>query len=225
MPELNPFNKNIIEDINSPKEEGTVSSSLIEKKIEDLFLHIGTGTTCVVVEHPLDKEKVVALSAHNLDVREAKDIYYSSKIYNTLFPNNFPKINFASGEEVSKKLNGTIRERVRGEMVAYTYEEEKSAHTFGSVSGELDILREEPYNLHTSFDGTLGNFIQNENGTYYVDTLTVGQDLKQREKNGKHVNIEKIAQYMKDKGYSDLDIKKVTSALNRLLVLYKDDDT
>jgi hypothetical protein len=222
MPEINPFNKNILQEISHQKERPDVKEK-ITGVINDLDIPVvGSGTSSIVVEHPFNKEKVVSVNYENMNELHAKDIYYSSKIYNTLFPHNFPKIHFASAEQNSEKLNGTIREKVQGEVIANT-SKEKNLHPFGSIRGEIHTLSDEPYNLPIGLDGTIGNFIENDNATYYVDTLSVGSIMKEREKNKtKQINIEAIRNYMMDKKYSTTDIKTVSSSLERLQQLYNE---
>ncbi len=224
MPEINPLNKNFIKEISRQKNEVN-SREKIKNAIEDLDVPvIGSGSTCIAIEHPSDKEKVVTVNYKNMDELRAKDIYYSSKVYNTLFPNNFPQIYFSSAEQNDEKLNGTVREKIQGDVIIDT-SKEKNSHPFGDVRREILILAGEPYNLPVGLDGTVGNMIENHNGTYYIDTLSVGSIMSSRDQDKtKKINIEGIKDYMINKKYSESDIQIVISSLKRLQALYKNED-
>jgi hypothetical protein len=117
MPESNPFSKEFLTAFNK---ERTVHP--INDKIEtfDAIVKefnqekIASGGECMVLEHPISKEKLLALNFANIGPEKAKDIYYSQKILKTLFPHNFPSIYASFGDMSEDALNGTVREKITG---------------------------------------------------------------------------------------------------------------
>lgn len=222
MPELNPFKKEFLKEVSNQKGEFDTRERMIKFIENSNVKKLGSGSECIVIEHPTNKGKVVAINYENLKPLKAKDIYYSSKICNTLFPYNFPKIYSASAKENEDEFNGTIKEKVAGRIIAHGDEKEGSPHPFSNIKKEIALLKQDPYNLPIEFDGNLGNFFEAKNSTFYVDTLSMGSTIKYYQEQGKTINTEEIVKYMNEKKYKESDIKTVISSIERLKELYKD---
>lgn len=254
MPEINPFkDANFIKEISKEKEkENLFRNPLGFEKISEKFgiRKLGSGNECFVVDDPESKEKVIAISFNNLSPEEAKDIYYSAKVWSTLFPHNFPKIHSASAETDDGKFNGSVRQKIHGKTLAdqnYNYarmmnadiKEKRSLssvikniknyllnkntethYPFAGTLEEMNILSHPPYNLPFFIDINGKNFIKNDDGDEYY-VDTIKMGEGIRQMNSK-INTEAIKEYMIEKDYTTSEIGTVMGAINRLSILFKD---
>ncbi len=252
MPEINPFkNTNFIKEISKEKEKENLfrNPEGFEKIAENFGIRkLGSGNECFVVDDPESKEKVIAISFNNLSPEEAKDVYYSAKIWSTLFPHNFPKIYSASAEADNNKFNGSVRQKIHGKTLDdqnYNYARMMNAdikekislssvikniknylmnkntetqYPFANTLQEMKLLSRTPYNLSFFIDINGGNFIKNDDGDeYYVDTIKMGEGIRHM---NAEINTKAIMEYMKEKGYDESDIKKVTGSIKRLNAIF-----
>jgi hypothetical protein len=256
MPEINPFkDTKFIKEISKEKEkENLFRNPEGFEKISEKFgiKKLGSGNECFVVDDPESKEKVIAISFNNLSPEEAKDVYYSSKIWSTLFPHNFPKIYSVSAETDDNKFNGSIRQKIHGKTLAdqnYNYARMMNAdiqekrnlssaikniknyllnkntetqYPFANTLQEMKILSNPPYNLPFFIDINGKNFIKNDDGDeYYVDTIKMGEQIKQM---NTEINTESVMEHMREKGYDESDIAKVTGSIKRLNAIFITND-
>jgi hypothetical protein len=251
MPEINPFKKDFVKNISDKKNDGSFLDSRSFEKIAADFgvKKIGAGTECFVTEDPDSKEKVIAINYKNLSPEDAKDLYYSSKIWSTLFPHNFPKIHAASAEIDENKFNGTVREKIDGktlhehgysfnQMIASDFKEKKlflsiimniknyisnkttrAQYPFSTTYEEMKILSHEPYNLPFFIDTNTHNFIKTDNGDEYYVDT-----MRMGSRLTNQVNIEAVEYYMRERNYKDSDISRVTNSLSRLKDIFLKDD-
>ena len=75
---------------------------------------INSGAECVVVPEKDCDQEVIAYTYFDLNPLRAKELFYSQKIYSTLFPNNFPRFYSASGGSLTYRNlpSGTIRQKI-----------------------------------------------------------------------------------------------------------------
>jgi hypothetical protein len=182
-----------------------------EKLIEAGREVVGSGSESVVEVHPNNPEKVVAHSFRHEGPRMRR-IFYNHRILHTLFPNFFPEIN-AAFEHTDYTRGGTIRERVDILMDAPDDPTlPVTPKSFENVRRELDAIGISTTGFDTGSDKNFG--IAWDGFEQYLD---VNPTI------GKHFIAEKdaVIRYMKQKNYSEADIEKVISAINRLEVLEK----
>lgn len=122
MPELGPSN-DFIKKFNSFKkthrpdlletipEKARVFTDSAKEAAQEV---VGSGREVFVVNHPDSNQVIIALNYENLTPRMAKDIYYSQKIAQVLFPDHFPGIYMASASNNDHSIHGTVREKVSG---------------------------------------------------------------------------------------------------------------
>lgn len=127
MPEFNPFSKEFLTAFNKERAVEPVGNKIdtfntIVKEFEQE--KIASGGECMVLEHPISKEKLIAMNFANIGPEKAKDIYYSQKILKTLFPHNFPSIYASFGDMSEDALVGTVREKITGVKSAGTSSED-----------------------------------------------------------------------------------------------------
>ncbi len=252
MPEINPFkNVNFVKKISEEKQNENLfrNPEGFEKIAEEFGIRkLGSGNECFVVDDPESKEKVISISFNNLSHEEAKDIYYSAKIWSTLFPHNFPKIYSASAETDDDKFNGTVRQKIHGKTLAdqnYNYArminadiKEKTSlssvikniksyllnkntetqYPFANTLQEMKILSHAPYNLPFFIDINGKNFIKNDDGDEYY-VDTIKMGEHIRQMNAE-INTEGIIEYMTEKGYHKSDITKVINSIKRLNAIF-----
>lgn len=244
MPEVNPFlNKEFVKEISNEKQESILPDIEKFKEITENFgiKVVGSGNECIVVDDPESKEKVIAINYKNLSPEEAKDIYYSSKIWNTLFPHNFPKIHSANARTESDTLSGTVRQKITGktlhdqdysfkQMMESDFKEKVSLtsvmkniknyllnkkvetkYPFAEAFTQMEILSKEPYNLPFFIDTNTKNFIKTDDGNEYYVEGMRIGSILEDK-----IDISKLENYMKEKNYDQSDIQKVVSSINRL---------
>lgn len=82
----------------------------------------------------------------------------------------------------------------------------------------MELLSRTPYNLPFFIDINGGNFIKNDDGDeYYVDTIKMGEGIRHM---NAEINTKAIMEYMREKGYDESDIAKVTNSLKRLNAIF-----
>ena len=254
MPEINPFKEaNFLKTISKEKDKKEIlpNSNNYDKIAEDFGIKkLGLGNECFVVDDPESKEKVIAINHRNLSPEDAKDVYYSAKIWSTLFPHNFPKIYSASADTQSDEFNGTVREKIHGKTLYeqnYDYarmmdpdikekmglvsivkniknyilnKKTETQFPFSSALSEMKILSAKPYNLPFFIDINGKNFIKNDDGDEYYVDTIKMGDGIKTAK--LDINVDAIKEYMKEKKYTDSDILRVSNAVERLTTLFKD---
>lgn len=249
MPEINPFNNpNFIKEISKEKEKENLfrNPEGFERIAKDFGIRkLGSGNECFVVDDPESKEKVIALNYKNFSPEDAKDIYYSSKVWNTLFPHNFPKIHAASAQTKDGSFNGTVRQKIDGktlhdqkysfkQMIESDFKEKtlllsvikniknyilnkktEAEYPFSQALKEMEILSAEPYNIPFFIDGNDKNFIKTDNGDEYYVDT-----MRMGSRLSNRINVEAIESYMREKAYKDSDITKVVSSITRLRTIF-----
>lgn len=173
---------------------------------------IGSGAECVVVpgkDH--SKDVVLAYTYFDMNPLRAKEIFYSQRIFSTLFPHNFPHFYAAFGRhpEVKKaeeatNPSGTIRQRIYQEgqeinEIKFPFERVKEiCHEIG-----LPIFAEDsPQNMKIGDDG----------GEYYLDVL--------RHLDPAAINEDRLFECMQEQGYSEIDMHAVRISIGRLKEVY-----
>ena len=249
MPEFNPFKnkKDLIQKISLEKRENILPNVDKFKEIaEDFDIKVlGAGTECLVVDDPDSNEKAIAINYKDLSPEDAKDIYYSSKIWSTLFPHNFPKIYAAIAKTENGAFNGTVREKIDGktlhdqnyslrQMMESNFEEKVSLsslmkniknyllnikvetkYPFADALKEMEFLSKSPYNLPFFIDGNTKNFIKTDNGDEYYVDT-----MRMGSRLLDNVNISAVENYMREKGYNESDLTKVVGSIKRLSKIF-----
>ncbi|MFA6586139.1 MAG: hypothetical protein WCS86_03185 [Candidatus Paceibacterota bacterium] len=228
MPELGP-KTNFSQEINEARKQQMQMRPNWEEVANKYNKKVlGSGGECWVVEG--DDDKVLAISRYFKTPEEAKKIFYSHKILQTLFPYNFPHMyaSFAPKEDDLSHLPSTIREKIIGtsgekqnllkrlkkdlmsvsvirNIFSKKYNlKNKKGHSFSSVTNVA--YKFSPFIF---FDPAEFNFIVDDNNNeYYVDTAFFKYIDEQL--------VNNILNYMKMNKYSDNDINTVLTAFNRL---------
>lgn len=169
---------------------------------------IGSGAECVVIPgKDNSKDIVVAYTYFDLNPLKAKQLFYSQRIFSTLFPHNFPHFYAAFGKHPNQKQtenpSGTIRQMIhedKKQKVVYSFAEvDKICKELG-----LPLLIERgSQNFATGEDG----------GEYYLDTI---EHLYPPQ-----VDKNKVISYMTENNFSSSDISMVEKCFSRLEEVYK----
>ena len=223
MPELGPKNFSLAKNIRRYKDrypQVEEIEALVDKYDQE---YVGHGGESVVVAVPGEEgtKKVVAFNYEDVTPEKAKKIFYSHRIFSTLFPHNFPHFYASSSGQLqfpnSKNISGTIRERITKsrlhtpkKVVKFLTGTVFTKYPFSEVKR---VCRE--LGIKYSIDGSYSeNFLIGvDGGEYYVDNILcwmVGQ-----------WDMELITQYMKENKYSPIDIKIVQLSVERLEKLSK----
>lgn len=136
-------------------------------KLSEMFNQaiLGYGKERVVIPYPGDNKKVIGIDyRYDLTPEDAKLTYYTHRIFEAIFPHNFPHIHAVFGWPIDRKLvvSGTIRQRV--EPIP---EPDHIKYPFSKVSDFIDagfapVDYEEGNTLYSS-----------EGGEYFADILEV----------------------------------------------------
>ena len=167
---------------------------------------INSGEECVVVPgKDGSKETVVAYTYFDLNPLRAKELFYSQRIYSTLFPNNFPKFYAAFGaSKEGDKPTGTIRQKINYSDKA------EVIYPFQQV---VNVCNE--IGLPLMYQPSPDNLVVGENGgEYYLDTTPQFPP--------EAVNREKLFEYMIKSGYSQVDVRIIELSLLRIEEVYKE---
>lgn len=165
---------------------------------------INSGEECVVVPGIDNTSEVIAYTYFNLNPLRAKELFYSQRIYSTLFPNNFPNFYSASGASLTNRdlPSGTIRQKI---------ESSKEARVIFPFNKVIDICAAIGLPLLVEIGGD-NMMISSNGGEYYVDTTTqLYPGL---------INEQKLFEYM-NQYYIETDIRIVKSCIFRLKEIYK----
>lgn len=198
--------------------DGIVIRDEVYEALMQTDTHIlGEGSECLVIELPDHPEKAIAYSLQNVyesfdDIR-AKTSFYTHKIFNILFPKNFPKMHAVFVEDKNGN-KGTIRELITDEG----YGGRKINNSFSIVHDFFRTIlsaRPEMY-----FDSNDDNFALDEDGNEYFLDLINASDFGTgsiREVLSKHE--QQIISYMSSKRFDQSDIVSVSRYIGRLTEL------
>jgi len=191
----------------------------------DNFEFIRSGSTSIVIAVPQLPDHVVAFSELELLSEEAKIQFYLQRVMSTLFPHNFPHFSFASGgagltdaitkpDQEIERFGGTVRERI--------YESESAEVKF--PLSEVDrVCRELGIPIKRRDKGLYNEYVGADGGEYYLDNLNFMAYEFQELEGVRHTwDIEKIIQYMKRNGHSDVDQQTVLTSIARTTKLVGD---
>lgn len=200
-PQLVSYTKQLL--INRRTNAPYVSERYVKEEIAPLYPEtefIGKGSECIVVGHPENDEKVVAYKysksfEHPL---QALEIYHFHRLFNTLFPHNFPRFYASFGGEKSF----TVRERIHSggtKTIKYPFSEvEKTCESLG---------------IPLSADDSKGNFIiGSDGGQYFIDTVMNINSSIFWEK----FSADKLKSYLEKNDITGNREKSVWSSLRRL---------
>lgn len=178
---------------------------------------IGSGAECVVVpgKDIGTTETVSAYTYFNMNPLRMKEIFYSHRIFSSLFPHNFPHFYATFGKHPDHdtdphgqdNISGTIRQRIRrteqkeNEVILFPLSEvEKICREIGlPLRAEIG-----PHNVIVGEDG----------GEYFVDTVD--------QLHPGYIDKEKLLSYMREQNMSDTDIHIVQISIERLTEIWKD---
>ncbi len=163
--------------------------------------------------------------------KHAKGLFWSHKMFSTLFPHSFPRIYASFGNQDEepvdtesggwpKILTGTVRERI----YTTTEEDPKPRHPFSRVAQFCQINGE---SLRFIFDTTnYRNFlIGQDGGEYYVDEILDPKRISQwltRDSILRWMDSEPVADKKTGEGgkYTEEEKRMATRCLRRLQELY-----
>ena len=165
---------------------------------------INSGAECVVVPEKDCDQEVIAYTYFDLNPLRAKELFYSQKIYSTLFPNNFPRFYSASGGSLTYRNlpSGTIRQKIESRK------EIKIIYSFQEV---VDVCTEIGLPLLVELGGD-NTTVGKDGGEYYLDTT---QQLHPA-----YIDQEKLFTYMRQR-YTAEDIRVVKSSIARLTEIHR----
>lgn len=179
---------------------------------------IGSGSESIVFERPNDTTKVEAINFYHIESPiEAKRIFYRHRLFNTLFPHNFPKIYASQGwNSVKNNITGTVREKIEeGSVFDHDY-------SFGKVQQFVKQL-----DLPIAFD-TLGANIRVgvDGGQYYLDKIEGYKPIfKQWDPPTKDWDKQAVEAYLKANKYTPDQIEIAMKSIDRIEKLDKDEIT
>ena len=172
---------------------------------------VGAGVEVVVVEKEGNPEIIEAIRYKELRPSEAKRIFYTQRIYSTLFPDNFPRFHNVSSDRINddetgspRYRSGSVRQRIRGEIGK---SKEEIKHPISSV---VKVCEE--YGIPLKLDDYhAGNFITSTESSseFYVDSPTIPMPLTEE-----HVSA--IRKYMDDKEVGKKDRRLVEVSIKRI---------
>ena len=181
---------------------------------------LGGGGQHLVMSNPDNPDKEVLAFVYNESLTEehAKQIYYSQKIMNTLFPHNFPKIYAVTAgsilDESGEKIPVEIRQKVVGKEpkdITELYQTNINKtlknqipikYPFSKVFDFYEEMGLENYN-----GDHRGNYINaDDGGQYFVDILFEdNKDLLSL----LNLDPNKLQIYLLKNNYSQLDQKRI----------------
>lgn len=164
---------------------------------------INTGEECVVIPGIDSVQEVIAYTFFNLNPLRAKELYYSQKIYSTLFPNNFPRFYSASGASIIYRdlPSGTIRQKIeKQEKGEINYPFQKVIDICNAIGLPL-LVEISGENIMVSKDG----------GEYYLDTTS--------QLYPDSIDEQRLFEYMKIH-FTEKNIRIVKSSIARLKEVY-----
>jgi len=170
---------------------------------------INSGEECVVIPgKDKSREVVVAYTYFDLNPLRAKELFYSQRIYSTLFPNNFPHFYAAfGGSVVNRSLpSGTIRQKIEGQKGL------EIRHPFQKVI-EVCSQINLPLLIPLSQIGGDNVVIGEDGGEYYLDTTA--------HLNPTLIDKAKLSAYMKENKYSQTEIHVIEISITRLEEVYR----
>lgn len=202
--------------------ESHPSSDQIRREIAPLYPEnnfIGIGSESIVVEHPHDPTKVLAveykprLSGYPLEFSEVYNIH---KVLSTLFPEHFPHL-YAKAQGQNA---GSLREKINGNKIGH--EKEKPKDVDELVKSYFDNLKEgikfhnilveeaKEVGIDLNIDaGTPDNYVTDSDGTI------IYLDLVENRSDNFTINMAQAIRRINDRQYPDLDEKEIQNTRTR----------
>ncbi len=168
---------------------------------------LAQGAENLVIDSPQARRRgrLIAITWETLSPERAREIFYSHRVMNILFPHNFPIFYAAWGSSDGRRITGTVREEIvktEGEIVYPIDDVWDVMHALQLPVG----MDPSGVNYHRGADG----------GEYFLDTL-----FRIRSRSW---DMGRVLDYMNDQAahpdiiYSDDDKRQVAHAIERLLV-------
>ncbi len=169
--------------------------------------YVGKGAECVVIENKKNPETVLAFTYRTLSPEIAKRIFYTQRIFSTLFPKNFPRF-FAAFGSLSGKSHptGTVREKIAGDVSHYEPEAQGSVHPFSDVKDFVRAIGLPQYIFDFGGDNMM---YTEEREQYYIDVIQVLSPITSIQKL-------RIINFMSEMRYSESEKRDVEISIERL---------
>ncbi len=195
--------------------KGDTWARLATQKVKGNILDF--GGEAIVIPLTDNPEIVFAMSRNNITPIEAKRLFYTQRLFSTLFPYHIPEFVTAWGSENKKAITGTMRRRIydntNGNLLSSSidvvnfWEEVEEPRVFGR-----DLLDRNRKNYKFGPDGS----------EYYLDTITGLRLEISTIKNiftwmDNHTIINPVTN--EERGYTSEEKEQVLVAISKLRVL------
>jgi hypothetical protein len=191
------------------------------------YLGGGKEVIALTQDGPFDTALVLAINHWVMKPNEAKTLYYSQRILQTLFPHNFPHIYAAFGSWAQTKsgddISGTIREYIEGphrnRRIWQAEDNLKHIDKYSEFpfSQAWECIQELELPYQPPDTGGNNFIIGSDGGTYYVDVLQL--------KWSRRWNIPQLLECMRNSDFCDSQIAIVINSIYRLHAMNPQWDT